>query len=68
MARSKIQQTIRKSAEGVLDLSEGSVRIEVENIGAIDFTEVFSKFDGELVKVVVSVSNEGIGEDNGDGD
>jgi hypothetical protein len=60
MAKSKITQTIRKSAEGVLDLSDGNtVKIEVEDMGVVNFTEVFNKFDGEHVKVVVTVSNNG---------
>jgi len=59
MAKSKIQQTIRKSADGILDLSGGNVRIEVEDIGVVNFTDVFNKFDGEHVKVVVTVSNDG---------
>ena len=62
MAKSKIQQTIRKSAEGILDLSGGNVFIDVEDIGTVRFNEVFNKFDGEHVKVVVTVSNDG-GED-----
>lgn len=59
MAKSKINQTIRKSAEGVLDLTDGKVAIEVEDIGVVNFTDVFTKFDGEHVKVVVTVSNDG---------
>lgn len=59
MARPKIQQTIRKSAEGILDLSNGNVKIEVEDIGTVSFPDVFKKFDGECVKIVVAVSNDG---------
>ena len=71
MAKSKIQQTIRKSAEGTLDFSNGNVQMEVEGIGSINFTDIFNKFDGEHVKVVVTVSNDGddssdINEDNED--
>ena len=69
LARPKINQTIRKSVEGILDLSDNStVRIEVEDIGVVNFTEVFRKFDGEHVKVVVTVSNDGDEEAAGDGD
>jgi hypothetical protein len=64
---SKIKQTLRKSVEGILDLSDrAAVKIEVEDIGVVDFTEVFAKFDGENVKVVVTVSNDG-GEDESGG-
>ena len=59
MAKSKIQQTIRKSADGILDLSGGNVRMEVEDIGIVNFSDVFNKFDGEHVKVVVTVSSDG---------
>ena len=59
MAKSKIQQTIRKSVDGILDLSGGNITIEVEDIGAVNFKDVFNKFDGEHVKVVVTVSNDG---------
>jgi len=59
MAKSKIQQTIRKSADGILDLSGGNVHIEVEDIGTVRFTDVFNKFDGEHVKIVVTVSSDG---------
>jgi len=59
MAKSKIQQTIRKSADGILDLTGGQVNIEVEDIGTVSFTDVFSKFDGEHVKIVVTVFNDG---------
>lgn len=69
MAKSKINQTIRKSVEGILDLSNSeAVLIEVEDIGAVDFTEVFKKFDGENVKVVVTVSNDGDEDAAGAGD
>ena len=69
LAKSKINQTIRKSVEGTLDLTNGNaVTIEVEDIGVVNFTEVFSKFDGEHVKVVVTVSNEGDEGNAGDGD
>ena len=68
MARPKINQTIRKSVEGILDLSNReAVLIEVEDIGTVNFTDVFSKFDGEHVKVVVTVSNDGDEADAGDG-
>ena len=69
MAKSKINQTIRKSVEGILDLTSGeAARIEVEDFGVVNFSEVFSKFDGEHVKVVVTVSNDGNEDDTGDGD
>ena len=59
MAKSKINQTIRKSVEGILDLSESrNTKIEVEDMGVMSFNDVFSKFDGEHVKVVVTVSND----------
>ena len=69
MAKSKINQTIRKSVEGILDLtSPDTVRIEVEDIGVVSFRDVFSKFDGEHVKVVVTISNDGDEEAAGDGE
>ena len=61
----KINQTIRKSAEGVLDFSDGEIKIDIEDIGEISFRDLFKNFNGENVKVVVSVSNEGDSEDGG---
>jgi hypothetical protein len=69
LAKSKINQTIRKSVEGILDLTNRDVvMIEVEDIGPVNFADVFSKFDGEHVKVVVTVSNDGNEDDARDGD
>jgi chemotaxis protein CheY-P-specific phosphatase CheC len=58
MAKPRIQQTIRKSVDGILDFSNGNINIEVEDIGVVSFANVFRKFDGEHVKVVVTVSND----------
>jgi hypothetical protein len=69
MAKSKINQTIRKSVEGVLDLTDSNaVTIEVEDIGAVNFLDVFKKFDGEHVKIVVTVSNDETDAEYGSGD
>ena len=66
MAKSKIQQTIRKSVEGVLNLDGGKAVIEVEDIGGVNFADVFERFNGELVKVVVTVSGDGSEDGTGD--
>ena len=59
MAKSKINQTIRKSVEGVLHLEGENIIVEIEDTGERDFRDLFKKFNGENVKISISVSNDG---------
>ena len=58
MPKSKINQTIRKSVEGILNLDNDDIVIEIEDAGEKSFKELFEKFNGENVKIIISVSND----------
>ena len=58
MAKSKIQQTIRKTVEGTLVLENTNVNIDIDDFGSLDFADVFKIFNGEYVKITVAVSND----------
>ena len=55
--KASITETMRKSVEGTLILTDGEVVVDVEETGKITFKELFRKYDGELVKISVAVSN-----------
>jgi len=56
MPSSKINTTMQKSIEGIFNLDD-EPKIEVEGHGEILIKEAFQKFDGEYVKLVLTVSN-----------
>ena len=58
MAKSKINKTIRKSVEGILNIDGDSIIIEIEDAGERYFKDLFKIFNGENVRINISVSNE----------
>lgn len=53
MAKSPIIERLTKTIEGILNVDNKS--IEVETLGELDLSEQFKKFDGELVKIQISL-------------
>ena len=58
MAKSKIVETHRVSAEGILDIDTdtGMIVLDVEDIGEKNLADLLVKFNGANVKVVVSLN------------
>lgn len=54
MAKSKIQEKHNLSAEGVLDIKEDKIILEVEDLGGRNLATMLKSFDGQLVKISVS--------------
>ena len=52
-------ETHMVSINGVLDINEnGSMNIEVEDVGAVAFSDVFKKFNGEPILLTVMLKTE----------
>lgn len=51
MAKSKITESHSISAEGVLNVSDGIIALEVEDIGIKRLADLVNDLDGKLVKV-----------------
>ena len=56
MAKSSIVEKHTKSITGVLDVAELSM--ECEDLGIKKISDLFAKFDGELIKVTINLTNE----------
>lgn len=56
---SKINKKMSVDIKGVLDLTDGIVRIEVEDVEVpIVFTELVKEFDGKDVKIALTFGEE----------
>jgi ABC-type hemin transport system substrate-binding protein len=58
MAKSKITEKRSLSVEGVLNIDEDIVLMEVEEIGTRQLSKLFNDFDGQLVKINISLSSD----------
>ena len=59
MAKSKIQEKHTLSVEGFLNISEDkTMKLEVEDIGAKNLDELFTRFNGENIKISITLNNE----------
>ena len=53
MAKSKIQEKHNLSVEGVLNIKDDKIVIEVEDLGDRNLATMMKSFDGDLVKISV---------------
>jgi len=58
MGRSKINESWIKNVEGVLNLDE-EPSMEIEEIGTVTLKDLFKRFNGENIKISMSLSNDG---------
>ena len=58
MAKSKITEKRSLSVEGVLNIDEDIVLMEVDEIGTKQLSKLFTEFDGQLVKINISLSSD----------
>ncbi len=58
MAKSRINETHRKTVACILNFADGKTMLEIEDIGTVDFYEMFKNFDGKLGKLSFVVSKE----------
>jgi len=58
MAKSKITEKRSLSIEGVLNIDNDIVLVEVEEIGIRQLSKLFTEFDGQLVKINISLSSD----------
>jgi hypothetical protein len=59
MAKSKISETHKLAIEGILDIREdGIIGVSVEDVGDKELSDLLVKFNGENVKISVTLGNE----------
>lgn len=58
MASSKLKLKQSMSAEGIVAIDEGVLTLEFEDLGIKSFEELFTSFDGQLVKISVTTIEE----------
>lgn len=53
------KETVSISVDGILGIAEdGSMTVDIEDIGVKSLAEILSKLDGEPVKIAVKLVNE----------
>ena len=63
MAKSKIVEKHNLSVEGVLDIQDDKIVIEVEDVGSRNLAAMMKSFDGELVKIAIAKTTGILAED-----
>ena len=58
MAKSMINTTMRKTVIGTLNLDGNEPIVEIEDMNPLSFKYLFSKFNGEQVRISVTLSND----------
>lgn len=58
MAKSKLSEKYSLSVEGILDIRDGDIVVEVDDIGEKNLAGLLAKFNGSNVKISVSFGNE----------
>lgn len=63
MAKSKIQEKHNLSVEGVLNITDDKIIIEVEDLGSRNLATMMKSFDGQLVKIAIAKTQGILAED-----
>ncbi len=63
MAKSKIVEKHNLSVEGVLNIKDDKIVIEVEDLGSRNLAAMLESFDGQLVKIAVAKTTGILAED-----
>lgn len=63
MAKSKIVEKHNLSVEGVLDIQDDKIVIEVEDVGSRNLATMMKSFNGELVKIAIAKTTGILAED-----
>lgn len=60
MAKAKIVEKHSMSIEGIVDIDEtnGVISLEIEDVGTKNLADLLTKFNGENVKISISLSSE----------
>ena len=63
MAKANIVEKHSLSIQGVVDIRDGKVLLDVEDVGGRDLTKMMETFKGDLVKISITKQNESLEED-----
>jgi hypothetical protein len=59
MPKSKIKETHSLKVEGILDINaDKTISIDVEEVGLKDLSDLLIKFNGEDIKLTISLCND----------